>query len=279
MRLPVPIFHKDTIYTECTLVKPKPFVIANTNKTLDQTGNYFDAMRQLLNGCVKDFKTSDDVVVVDDIGIRTLIPKLPYKSSEYLSLLSVSMVSPDKDDGIEGIYDCPRCNARIVSELYQKDGLEYDTRDFLSKLKVSYYEANTGEQEFEFSSPVQIVDKSSGKLCEEVSCITMKIPTLENSINAFAKMGTSDRVRLQLAQFAEAIVAVNRIPIDNKWKNNYGLHVLENPNEMEDVYQISRWINQYGLDSTVEKTCKNCGKVWRPVVNTSNFFASGLRSL
>ncbi|DAC71931.1 MAG TPA: hypothetical protein DSN98_07785 [Thermoplasmata archaeon] len=278
MRLPVPIFRKDTIYTECVLVKPKPFVIANTNKTLDQTGNFFDAMRQLLNGCIKEFKTSEDISVSDEVGIKTLIPKLPYKSAEYLGLLSVAFVSPE-DDGIEGVYDCPRCRHRIISEHYQKDGLEYDTRDFLSKLNVSYYESESGEQDFEFSSPVQIVDKASGNIAQEISSITMKMPTLESAINAFTKMGTSDRVRLQLAQFAEAIVAVNHVPVDNKWRNNYGLYVLENPNDMEDVYQISRWINQYGLDSTVEKTCSNCGKVWRPVVNTSNFFASGLQSL
>jgi len=276
MKLPVPIFHKGVAYRYCEIQKPKASVLADTKKVIDQTGDLFTGMRTFLHGSIVEFKT-DDSTINDPIAIKSLIPKLPFISTDFLALKAVVMMNPD-DDGIEGVYFCPRCQTQVISEVYSKDGIEYDTRDFISQLTTKYLEGDDGEFTIEFKEPVEIIDAVTKNIIVSASNVTLRFPTLENSISAFQKYGRSDKVRLQLAQYAECIVKVDGVEVDSKFRNAFGLKLFEEDrNMMQTTDQIAGWLNQYGIQNKVEKMCHACGKVWQPYVNTSNFFASGLR--
>lgn len=276
MKLVIPFAVNDKVYTDCEIEKPKASVIADTKKNIDETGDSFSSMRIMLNGCVASFSSLDGNVISDKTSIKSLVPKMPLKVAEHLTLNMVMLHYAD-DDGIEGVYDCPRCGTQHISEIIEKDGMIIDTRDRISQLPVVYCDIPNMEITQDFVSPVLIENKANGNILYDIQSVTVGMPTLENAITAYAKVGSRDVVRLQFAIYVEALRKINGEQIDSKFKNSYGMFVFENIRDAKkDLGGLADQINKYGVDKKITKTCKKCGKVWKAVINTSNFFVSEL---
>lgn len=276
IQLAVPIFFKDEVYVRAEIRKPTGKVIADTKKSSD-TGDFFSSLRVFLVGCVESITKKDEQVITDKVALKSLIPKMPYKTAEQLALAIVSLHNSD-DDGVEGVYYCPACNTPVFAKKECSDGVDIDTRDFISQLPIGYYEG-TGIIEADLSEPVHIKNAVSGEILEEITSFAIGFPTLEHGINAFQKYGNSDTVRLQFSMFAQALVSVNGEPVDNRFKNAVGTLLFEGIKDvLEDLTKkIIRPINKCGVIPEIPKFCPNCGKEWKAQVNTSNFFASALR--
>lgn len=273
MKLVIPIFNNDKIYYDAQIIKPSGAVLADTKKIAD-TGDFFSALRIFLIGCVTGV---DDIE--DKVALKSLIAKMPYKTAEHLALEVIKLYN-GTDDGIEGVYYCPRCGNQIISELKESDGLESDTRDFLSNLKIGYYKGVDGIIKTELTEPVRMKNVATGEIFEEINSYAIHIPTLEDGINAYQKYGAKDEVRLQFAMFVQSLVKINSEPIDTRWKNAVGMLFFEGMKDIKnDVGKVVEEINSYGVIPKVDKHCNKCDKDWKATVNTSNFFGSALRPM
>lgn len=275
MRLPVQIFHNDKVYGEVEIKKPKASVIADVSSSIN-TGKIFQGMVTFLKGCISEIK-HNDVAITDPIGIKSLVPKIPYRSAEYLTM-QILLDQSKKNDAVEGIYPCPLCGHRVISKLQKYDGMEVDTRDYISSLRVNYKDDINSTFKISLNTPVVIKDERNGEVLENVHGIEFYYPTLEHCINAETKYGSSNDVKLQFGIYAQCIKSINDEPVDTKYRNMFGYMIIENIEDLENDFRAISFENsQYGLDPTIEKTCPECNEVWRPKINTSNFFVSALR--
>lgn len=274
IKLPIPAFHGETFYDSCEITKPTPGILADVSKIAET--DPFSATHRLLTGCVTSVRSEDGVDVTERGPLSALLRQLPYRSAEYVSISIMTLLDPD--DGIEGVYRCPRCgrsqkSEKMVDELGE---ILYDTRDFVSSLDF-FAMPQPYENKFrhDFAEPFELKNIDTGEIIDEVYCIEMKHPTLANCIQAQQKNGNLDGVRFEWATYVEAIESVNDQVASNQWKNRYGMLLFERMTSPEkDLVAINKKVNEYGLSRRVKKVCKNpdCGKVWFPVVNTSNFF-------
>jgi hypothetical protein len=280
MNLPVPKTIANSLYVGCEVQAPSLDCIAKARSSADST--YFPALRILCAECVKDFITEDGKIISDPVSIKSIIPKLPFKSAEFIVMQSLLLQNED-DDSIEGYYPCPRCGQENISEYRNDDGIEIDTRDHISEFKIGYFDPYNDNEEIhvELTDPVVISDKGDdGDVLLEVNDFDVVIPTLENCIIAEAKVGIKDPLILQLAIYVEAMTKVNGQKVDAKFKKQWGMFFLGKiRTAKKDIGALSDEINKYGIIRKVKKTCKKCGKVWEPTPNTSNFFASAPLSL
>jgi len=278
IRLAIPIFHSDAVYTTAEIRKPTGKALADTRKASD-SGDFFSALRVFLGGCIESFTTKEGQTVVDKVALKSLIPKLPYKSAEQLAISIVSLHNSDDDDGIEGVYYCPRCQHKVISQYLMSDGIEIDTRDFISQLTTGYYDGDTGMFTVDLSENVVIKNATNGEVLEEIESFEMRFPTLEHGISAYQRYGGNDDIRLQFAMFAQSLVSVNGVEIDSRWRNNFGMILFEGikDTKVDLGKKIIQNINTFGVISTVRKNCPNCGKEWLAHISTSNFFVSALR--
>lgn len=271
MRSPIPIFYNDNVYQNIEIIKPSGAVIADTKKEADK-GDFFSSIKVFIAGCTASI---DDVA--DKVMIKKLVSQMPYRSAEAIAIKIMADFYAD-DDGIEGVYPCPRCGHKIISEYRENEGTIIDTRDFISNLHIGYYDDVVNEIKVELSEPVILKNKIDDRVLEEIEEFSIKFPTLENGINACARMGLNDTVRLQYAIYADALLTVNGQVAEKRWKDMFGLPLFENIKDAKkDIGQINEVLKRYGINPEVEKRCPKCEKVWRPEVNTTNFFASGLQ--
>ena len=275
MRLPIPIYKKSgEVYTEISPIKPKSKILAETKRVVD-TGNVFAGMKTFISGCTEEIR-GKDVIVSDSKEISNLISELPYRSAYYVSI-QIALLH-DAEDGIEGVYSCPRCFTDHISERTS----DYDNRDFISSLDILYKEPDA-QRTFKhtFTTPVKIFSTLDGEksLVIEVESMEFHDPTLSDCISAYSKVGLTDELRFQFAVFVESLEKVNGQEVDIKFKNRYGHTIFENIEDVKkDLAPIKEEIEKYGLITKVGKTCLKCGKQWRANINPSNFFVSALQS-
>lgn len=275
MRLPIPVEINNVLYVDAEVQAPTLDCLTETRK-IAEDGRFFQSMRVFSNGCIKSVTTDSGQIIEDQIALKSVITKTPYKTIEHLAIRSL-MVHNDDDDGVEGYYPCPRCGKESISEYRNDDGVIIDTRDHISSLSVGYFDPYNDNREITvvLTEPVIIKDRGNNDVFLEIKDFTVEIPTLEQCIVAESKVGNSDPIKLQLAIYVEAMKKVNGEKIDNKFKNEFGLFFLGKIRTAKtDFGKLAESINKYGLNRTVEKTCVKCGKVWRPTINTSNFFGS-----
>lgn len=267
-RLPVLLKINDNIYNEVEIKKPGGKLLADTEEAKKK--NIYLALRNFVSGCITVIKGTNDIT--DVISIKSAVGKMSIKSAEYLSQEIMSLYY-NGEDYIEGYYECPRCGEEIIAEKTVMDGIEIDTRDRISDLKVGFMKDDNEllfDIDFENTIPLQ-----SENGVEEVNNVTMTFPTVEHFIEVENEIGLSNAVKVQYAVYAKAIVRVNGAEVDKKWKRVKGVMLFNESGEIRhDIGEITKYLNQYGVDNRVEKTCKKCGKVWQPVINTSNFFDS-----
>ena len=273
MKFPVPVSYKGSLITEYEISRPAAFVLADTKKAIDSTGNQFTGLKVFLSGIIKSVSVGEDVLS-DAVTIRSIVGKMPLRTAEYVALKGVLLFA--EDDGVEGYYPCPRCGKKILREKKTINGEDIDTRDFVSSMKVLYLESNS--KVFSFSEPVKIINLATSEVIDEISAITMDMPTLDHTIAASDEYGRNDVVRLQFSQYAKAITHVNGIEVDSKWRAQWGVYLFEHITDMKkDLGQISDWILSSGIQSKVQRTCTECGKEWSSYVDVTNFFVSGLQ--
>jgi len=267
-RLPIPIFSTEQIYTGIKLKKPTAKTLADTNDVINSAGEYM-GFRNLIAGCTESIYNSDKEIV-DPVSLKSLVFRMPNKTAEYTALQLV-IDFHDGEDYVSGIYKCPLCGVNAISRLTG----DVDTRDRLSLLKVSYMEEIERYITIQLSNP-SIINVRGEELA--VENLSIEFPTLEHHHKAYARYGNTNLIKYQLAIYTESLVEVNGQPISDEWRRAYGVKIFENmPNVKKDVNKLSDTINKYGMDLRVEKICKNCGEVWQPVINTSNFFGSALQ--
>lgn len=275
MRLPIPIFSKDRQYTEAEIEPPSAGTIASTVNTFDKGGGY-QAIVTWLAGSVVSLSADGEEPVTDPARLKSLIQNMPYKTAEFLMAQSLLLIHDD--DAIEGVYRCPRCSTQVIAEVVEDEGL--DTADYLSALEVHYQDEYSNGFEHSFVTPVEIKDRAGQVTQLPIEHATWRYPTLQDCINAYTKGGARDGAKLQYRIYLEALLKVNMEEVDNKWKNLWGMPFMNSiRNFKQDLQVIFHKGREYGYVPDVEKSCPNCGKVWREPVNPMNFFASALRSV
>jgi len=274
-RLPIPIFKDDSTYKEIEFKKPTPGVLADTQKVA-QSGDSFSAIIKFLQGCIVRI---DDIS--DRVSISSLVRNIPYKTSEYCNIKI--MTSLDEDDGIEGIYGCPRCKHSTIAEKksdIQTGELIFDNRDHISDLVVTYYEGDENKIYHEFKEPFEIKNASNGEVIQEIYNISMRFPTMDDCIKASQKQGKNDDMRFQFAVYLEALTHVNEQSVDSRFKNMFGMKLFEIiPDVKNDLWGIKEKVDKYGISRRIKKVCPSCGKEWMALVNTSGFFEYDLHSI
>ena len=274
MELPIPIFCQDKIYTEIETKDPSPGVIADTKKMADN-GKIYSSMLVFISGCITKLISSDGDVIEDNkTQIKSIVGHMSYKTAEYVAV-QIIVDYDDDDDGIEGVYNCPRCHEQIISEL-DSDG--NDGRDHVSDLEIKYMRGEDVNNDItvDLSSPVELKD-ANGKVLETVESVSLIIPTLDHCIKADVKYSIKDKIRFSLQVFLEATTHINGVDITSKWKSHLGMRLFENLNPKKDIKPMGLPLSIYGRNNQVEKVCPSCDKHFKATVDTSNFFVSGLQ--
>jgi hypothetical protein len=274
IKYPVPILNNNNEYTGCDIRKPSPGLIADVKK-MAETGDKFSSTQVFIEGITTSIYKGGQAIT-DRLSIKSILKNTPYRTAEYILIKSMLLLDPS--DYIEGYYQCPRCGQTITCELKEEnDQMIFDTRDRISDLSLKCLEKYE-DIKIDLSDPVEIMQGE--EQVESVGSFVMGHPTLKDCITAYQRVGDKDDLRLQFAIYTEALKKINNTNIDSKWKNRNGKYLFDNlKNFKKDFVNITNKVNEYGLDKRLEKTCKNCGKVFKAVVNTSNFFDFDLQRM
>ena len=273
MQLPIPIItNSGGVFNEIEIIKPKSSVIADTRKVLNDTNEVFHSIRTFLSGCIESI-SNDEKVISDKENIRNMVNFMPYRSAEVCLYKILVLYDPDKD-AIEGVYSCPRCGTKLITEYIESEDI--DTRDFISQLEIKYMDEYE-DIEIELSDPVNIKDKGRDEILESIQSMKFKHPTIANCIVAEKMYGSTDSIRMQFAMYVESLKEINGIEIDKKYRNTYGMFIFNNVKECKkDLGELNRKVSEYGIDPNLTKICKSCGKEFKVPINMSNFFVSAL---
>jgi hypothetical protein len=263
VKLPKAIFLNDKIYTDIEIRKPKAKVLADVQETAS-TGDIYSAMYQFILGCT--VSVSGDEAIDDSGKLKELIKAIPYRSAELVAIKIMLLVDPE--DHIEGIYQCPRCGKKIIAELKE----DSDTRDRISDLAIIEEETPSNTISYQLESPIIIKNTKDGSVIMEVDSVDLRIPTLADCILTAKQAAATGGLRFQIVLYKNCLIGV-----DAKFRAEWGVYLFEQMST-GDLKAIYEPIKKYGLQSTVEKRCYECGKVWEASVNTTNFFVSGLPS-
>lgn len=263
LRIPIPVIDGEKKRQNVVIRKVQTSVIADSNKIM-QKGDIYKALQTFIAGGIEDFDGC-----TDRAEIYALVGKTPYKSAWFLATRII--MQDEKDDGIEGMYPCPRCGTEKVCE-YNEDP-DLDTSDYISDMKVEYADDNV-KNVFELSSPVVIKNEDDAEA--EVRKVEIDFPTLNHCSQAFNRVGDKDEIRLQLAIFVQALRKINDEDVDSKFKNAFGMTVLERMNRT-DIRDLAKMIDRFGMNTRVKKSCNKCGKQFEVNLNTANFFGFALR--
>lgn len=261
------------IYSKVVCGKPSGKGIADAKEASDT--NPYIIMKKLVSGCIVSIEQDEGKSITDRVAIVSALGKMSVKNLEYLAQ-EIMIDYYDGDDGVEGVYFCPRCNTKKISEIKTIDGMKIDTRDFISDLKVNFMESpdeiifNT-----EFEKGIEIKTRDGEDL---VLNIDMEIPTVDSMIEAVTEEGLKNEYKLQYSLWSKSIKKVNGVIVDKKWQRTCGKQIFNNSQEVvKDMRKIANYINKFGINERISKTCDSCGKVWQPLINTRNFFDSALQ--
>lgn len=262
-KLPVPYQG----FYEVEFTKPTGGVLAEVHDSV-KNNSVWVAMRNFVSGCTSRF-IGNDKEIIEKLAIKRMYDKMSNKNLEYISQ-EIMILYYNKEDYVEGVYPCPRCGKKLISEKKIIDDIEIDSRDRISDLKVNFMD-NESQSEFEimFTEMVEIKTDSGSDIVES---ITMRMPTVEDHIKAHSSIGDNNVMKFQYSVWANAIIKVNGNEINDSWRRSCGMQLFNNIKESTDIKQISNYINSWGIDPRIEKVCFECGKAWQPFINTFNFF-------
>jgi hypothetical protein len=281
MQLCIPCFKDDKIYDRCEIIKPKVGIIGNTYEILQEKGEY-PAMLEFISGGISSFFCTDNTIIENKEQIRAICRRMPYITAEVIALKIMSLINPD--DWIEGVYYCPRCGEKIIT------GIEYgeDTRDKISDLEI----VNMGEDDNEeinielynnnihvdLESHVKIMHAKTDNVLEEIESIDIRFPTIDDCIIGMQKYSNKKDIKRQFAIYSNCIKKINGEDVKIKWRRMWGEYIFDKM-DSDDLSVIGKELQKYGIKKSIKRSCRECGKIWDALVNTSNFFVSGLRSV
>jgi len=261
IKLPAKAISGDHAYSEVMMRRPSGGVLSDTLSVIEKTGDQYTAFLNYLTGVCESIN-AEERAVTDKIQIKQIIRKMPYKSAEYLSVLSASELHGS--DKIEGIYKCTRCKHAIVCEETE----DSDTTDRLSDLTINQTDETGFRVELKYPF---VIRTTEGEL--EIKDIEFQFPTIENCITANL---SADKSKLQFRIYSESMVKVNGGDVDKKDRARYGLAIF-NAMDASDIAEIGRQNRSIGIQTTLKKNCPSCGKVFDAIINPVNFFGSALR--
>jgi len=268
LRFPVPIFSKEQVYTHIDLKKPGAKVLSDTVDVISSAGEYM-GFRNFISGSAEKIY-NEEREITDKLAIKSLVFIMPNKSAEYTALQTI-IDFHNGEDYISGLYLCPMCGEKKIS----RKTSEIDTRDRISDLSVTFMNELEPTITIDFEEPSIVIVRGQEFV---VNSISLAYPTLEHHHKAYTRYGNNNLIKYQLAVYAEALTEVNGEKISDEWRKPYGLKLFENiPNLKTETDKLSAFVNKYGIDLRLEKRCNKCDEVWKPVINTSNFFGSALQ--
>ena len=261
IQLPVPIFFEGKTYRSVELKSHiQTSILADTNRIMEK-GNQYDALRVFIAGGIE--KIED---VSDRQTILSLCGHMPYKSAWIVTIKI--LMQDEKDDGVEGMYPCPRCGEKKICSA--NDDPDLDSQDYISDMKIiNMPDDESNIVKYKFSTPIVISDADNHD--EKIEEIEIQYPTLNNCIQAFNKIGDEDSIRLQLNIYVNALKKINGNEATRDIKSNYGMFIFEKT-DRNDLRALGSILEKYGMITKVEKVCNKCKKKWFVEVNTSNFF-------
>ena len=192
MKLPVPLHYGGNIFNDCEIRKPTPQILVDASKDRDERSVYH-ALLTIIKGGIVSLTDKEGKIIEDKKQIASMCRWMPYKSAEYIAIQMMTLHYKG-EDGIEGVYVCPRCGYKIISEVKREDEqIIFDTRDFLKNLEVKYLENGTQSFDFYFSECNTLKYKVGNEDREEViENVELKYPCLQHLINADAKIGRNN---------------------------------------------------------------------------------------
>lgn len=272
MKLPVPIFCDDKIYNMVEIKRPRTHVITKAYEAI-QKGNLFRATLEFISGCIETISDGEEIIDTP-AKIRQLCFSMPYMSAEMIAIKSMSMIN--KDDVVEGVYSCPRCQTKYITEY--DSILDIDNRDKISELEIINMpqENYNNKIEINLDEPIKLINKQTKEILQEINSFSIKYPTLKECINAGQNMQSGQEAKVQIKLYIDSLIEINKTIITKQWTATWGKIFFDNLYP-EDLGKIGETMQKYGLKRTVKRECNNCGKVWEANINTSNFFVSGLQ--
>lgn len=273
MKLPVPIFLDDRIYTDCEYRKPKAGPITTAYEEA-QKGHVFSAMVEFISGGLKSLSDTNGNSIDNPVELKKMIKQMPYVSGETLAIKI--MTTLNKNDVLEGVYQCPRCDKPHIDDFNPELGI--DNRDRVDDLKIKIMDPEnyTNEIRIEPEEPVHLYNKNTGEVIQTINSFTVRQPTFNDCIVAGNNMIDGQEVRAQIRIYIKSLIRINDEPIEKNWAGIYGQLLFKNLYP-EDIEAIGVELQKNGIDRRVKKICNHCGREWEPLVNTSNFFVSGLQ--
>lgn len=277
IKLIIPLQSGEAEYKYADIRKPTSGLLADTRE-IAEDGSHFMCMKHFIAGCITSLYTSNksDSEPMDmEKNIRLLVVDLPYKTADQLTIDIINSINPD-NDGVEGMYECPRCDHKIICEDNKEKGI--DNRDFIRNLERSYRPSKEANHiNFTLTEPVEIVENnSSKKLLDTFKSFKMRYATLGDCIRAEELVGKKNTSKLQLAIYREAMFEVNGQPIDAKWKGQYADMLFRTIKDPRDMKRLAEEMDKYGLQRKSKKRCPKCEKVWEPDIDTTSFFYTAL---
>lgn len=267
--LPIPIYFNNEVYSNSIEIKkPNAGCIADTKK-LSDAGDQYGAIAFFISSCIEAIETKTDMVT-DRGMIKNAVRNMPYRSAEYVFIKI--MLLRHSDDGVEGVYNCPRCRTQIVCEAIKENGeIIKDTRDFIKDMPVKFIDGLSNIS-YTFTEPI-VIKATDGSVLQTIESFVMRHSTLGDAISGIKRADARDDLRSQFGIYVESLVEVNGDVVDSRFKGTYGMLMFERADLDTDIIEISKLVNEFGMDKRVTKRCPNCEKEWRSIVNTSNFFA------
>lgn len=261
MKLAIPTIIDGIFYKNVEIMRPNAEVITSTVEYM-QNGNYFNG---LYNFVSKSIISIDDVI--DKEKIRRLCQLFKMKSIEDISI--DIMLKRDKTNGmIEGVYSCPRCGVKKISEL--KNGI--DTRDSIFEQPIIDFDLSDDYFAITLDYPIEI---DINKNITTINEIGLRFPEIKDYIEAEAIHGYKKASDIQNTVYKKCIKRINGAEATKDFVATLG-DLLFKKIDPDDSKKIAQKIRSYGRQLTKLKSCNECGKEFDVELNTNDFFVCAL---
>jgi hypothetical protein len=278
VKLPLSFIFNGKLISEVNVKRPGTEAIADCKDKM-QDDDFYGGMAIFAAGSIAGLIDSDEKEIIEKSTIRQAVQVMPYRDVEFVLLQA--MIKTGIDDVIEGIYPCPRCKKNYIpadpDPEYNRNDPEHnsDDADRISKLRTVFLAGNPREFLIEFETAVETIDADSDEVIDRVESVKLRDPIMDDMIRAARKVGIGNSDRFNSAIYAEATLECNGQKVDKKWKNEWGTWLYDKI-DYTDSKRIQAEMRKYGTKTSVERTCRHCGKKWEAEVDTGSFFASGL---
>jgi hypothetical protein len=270
MKVPVPYKYNGSIVVDIEFGRPKGGLIAEVKRAAESSGPY-QAILTFLAGAITEI-TMMDGGILSGASLKAAVRDMPYVTADWASMQVLIMAGAD--DQVDPYHVCTKCRKPFPENAFEDDPIRVRDLPVAEAWDVSQPIVETIIVQLGF--PVEFKNKKTGETIETVEAIEVHLPTLGDCISAYKSKGGEDGTALQYAVMLRAIERVNGIEATQKWKAEIGELLFEKMDSM-DISAIAKTTRKYGMTTSIERRCPNCGRMQKIEVPTQDFFASGLR--